>query len=148
MQNLSSQSLPLLLSHLLYFKALIDDIVIVTSINLVNKAMYYVLYWHENKKLVLLYPTLILWTICFLIFSDNCLFKSRNYLYYSNSSSTCTKKSIPEVHQLLVRALLLYDRTCNFLSHFPASQPMVLWLSIFFVYMSFVSTIKLPTFWG
>lgn len=42
--SLSRQSLPLALFHVLYFKSLADDIIIVTSISLVNKAMHWVLY--------------------------------------------------------------------------------------------------------
>lgn len=73
MQRLSSQSIPLALSHVLNFKAIADDITIVTSINLVNKAMNCVLSCQKNKKCVLLYSTLILWTISLLAFTENCL---------------------------------------------------------------------------
>lgn len=58
MQRLSSQSVPLALPYVLHIKDLANDITIVTSINLVNKAMLCVLYWQLNKKLVCLYPTL------------------------------------------------------------------------------------------
>lgn len=72
MQRLSSQSLPLALSHVLNFKAIVDDITIVTSINLVNKVMNCVLPCQKNKKCVLLYPTLILQAISLLAFTENC----------------------------------------------------------------------------
>ena len=50
------------------------------------------------------YPHRILCTLSFLPFRDHWFLKFRNYLYYSNSILIHTLKSIPKVHQHLVRS--------------------------------------------